>query len=166
MFKKITYIFVILLLAGRVFILSAQQVVTTSGGEGTIDGINLQWTLGECVVATTVVQNNVQITQGFQQPAYLIEPIENDLTEITGFSGKLEVFPVPAKDYLTIRYETEEQVNYVAILTDINGKTILREELAGSENHIDMQKFLAGIYVLTISDSKGKFLKSFKITKQ
>jgi hypothetical protein len=166
MLKKIVFIWILLLVTGNAsMLLAQQQVVATSGGEGTVNGINLQWTLGECVVASTEILNNIQLTQGFQQPAYKVEIIEDNTTEIAGFSG-VKVFPIPATDYLTIDFDTEVQVNYVAILTDIDGKTVLKEELAGSENRIDMQQFPASVYVLTISDNNGKFLKSFKITKQ
>ncbi len=169
MLKKITLFLGFLLLSENIYILSAQQqVIATAGGEGTVNGVNLQWTLGECVIAETDTQNTVRLTQGFQQPAYSVEIIDttSDPVETTLFSGRLAVYPMPATDYLTIEFATETQVNFVVTLTDITGKALVREELSGSENRIDMQSFPAAVYVLTIFENDGKFIKSFKVTKQ
>ena len=47
------------------------QVISTSGNDGEGGGLFLSWTVGESVIAT-FENNNIVLTQGFQQP--LIAP--------------------------------------------------------------------------------------------
>lgn len=158
MYKTILKIVIPVLLTGKI---TAQQVVATAGGEGSVNGINLQWTLGECVIAQANAQNTVILTQGFQQSAY----IKSGIPSVT-FSGKLKVFPVPATDYITIDCKIDKPDAVTAVLTDINGKSFIKQELTGGVNRVNMQSASSGVYILTVTDRQGNFIKSFKITKQ
>ncbi|MBN1417107.1 MAG: T9SS type A sorting domain-containing protein [Bacteroidales bacterium] len=163
MFKKLALIFSCLLVCGISVTVSAQQqVVANAGGEGSAAGINLQWTLGECVTKTSETIAETQLTQGFQQPSYEVETIIEDPT----LSFALEVFPVPASDFLTIRAGAGGLPGLLAVVYDLNGKIIIQQDLYAGENQIDMKPFPAAQYVLNITDSNGKLLKSIKIVKK
>ena len=76
-----------------------QQVVAGSGGDGTAAGYNLQWTLGEGVIESSGVVAGAQLSQGFQQPSYEVQT----LIEAPGLNFTLDVFPLPASDFVTIK---------------------------------------------------------------
>lgn len=163
MAKKLTSILSCILGCGISISLAAQQqVVANSGGEGTAAGINLQWTLGESVIQSSSVVAGVQITQGFQQPAYEVQT----LIEAPELTFALNVFPVPASDFITIEVGKGALPGLTAVLFDMNGSMIIQQNLSFEKNQIDMQSFGAGHYLLNISDSAGNILKSIKIVKQ
>ena len=163
MFKKPSLILSFLLACGIPISLSAQQqVVANSGGEGLSAGTNLQWTLGECVTQTSNVVAGTQITQGFQQPSYDVQTLIED----PGLSFTLDVFPMPASDFLTIKVGSGGLLNLTAVFYDLNGKIVVQQDLSPGENRIDMHLLPAAQYILNVSDSNGKVLKSSKIVKQ
>ncbi len=163
MSKKLPLILSCLFACGIAFSQATQQqVVASSGGDGTAAGTNLQWTLGECVIQSSGVVAGAQLSQGFQQPSYEIQTLIED----PRLSFTLDVYPLPASDFLTIKVGAEGMSELKAVLHDMNGKIILEQNLNVDENQIDMQSIQAASYILNITDNTGKILKSFKIVKQ
>ena len=163
MSKKLLLILTCLMACGIVFSQATQQqIVASSGGDGTAAGFNLQWTLGEGVIESSGVVAGVQLSQGFQQPAYEVQT----LIEAPGINFTLDVFPLPASDYLTVKVGSVGISDLKAVLYDLNGKIVLQKNLKNIENQINMQSFQAAGYILNIIDNKGEILKSFKIVKQ
>ncbi|MFO7657336.1 MAG: T9SS type A sorting domain-containing protein [Bacteroidales bacterium] len=163
MLKKLPVVLSCLLVWGVAFSASAQQqVVASSGGEGAAAGVNLQWTLGESVIHSSGVVAGAQISQGFQQPAYEVKT----LTEAPELSFSVDVFPMPASDYLTIKVGSGGLSDLKTVLYDMNGKIVFQQEIGIDENRVDLKGFAPASYILHITDKSGKILKSFKIIKQ
>ena len=163
MAKKLPLILSCLLACGITISLSAQQqVIANSGGEGTAADRNIQWTLGECVILSSAVVAGAQLTQGFQQPAYEVQTLIED----PQLSFTLDVYPLPASDYLTIMVGTGGLSDLKAVLYDLNGKIVVQEDLSIEINRINMQPFAAAQYILNVTGNDGQILKSFKIVKQ
>ncbi|MBN2612944.1 MAG: T9SS type A sorting domain-containing protein [Bacteroidales bacterium] len=162
MLKKSTLALTFLLAWGITLMISAQhQVVASSGGEGIAAGANLQWTLGESVIQSSGVVAGAQITQGFQQPAYEVQT----LVEAPELSFTLDVYPLPASDFLTIKVGTGGFSDLKAVLYDLNGRIVDQKSLGKEVNQIDMQSYSSGHYILNITGFNGNVLKSFKIVK-
>ena len=163
MSKKLPLILSCLLACGIAFSQDLQQqVVASSGGDGTAAGYNLQWTLGEGVIESSGVVAGAQLSQGFQQPTYEVQT----LIVVPGINFTLDVFPLPSSDILNINVGSDEISELKAVLYDLNGGIVLQQKLLGNENQLNMQSIQAAGYILNIIDNKGEILKSFKIVKQ
>ena len=63
---KIAFIFIFTTLSIQ---LSAQQLLTSSGGTASLKNVNMSWSLGEILISTGTSQN-FTLTQGQQQPFF------------------------------------------------------------------------------------------------
>jgi len=160
--KLLLHLSCLLALGISVPLSAQQQVVANAGGEGLAAGTNLQWTLGECLTQTSDVVAGAQLTQGFQQPSYEIQSVVED----PDLSFAIDVFPMPASDFLIIKTGSDGSPGLTAVFYDLDGRIMVRQDLHIGENTVDMQPFPAAPYVLNVSDVNGKLLKSFKIVKQ
>lgn len=133
-----------------------------AGDEFTASGITLSWTIGEGVIET-FSNNEIVLTQGFQQPSLKVTLID----ESDNINFQLNLYPNPTKDFLTIEMQSENEIACTAELFDMSGKLLLRRLLKGSElkEIIDLTNYSSNMYILRIIDKKNKLLKSYKVQK-
>ena len=70
----ITRLTVLLLASFNVHAQSLERRVIASGGASVVGPLQIDYTIGEIAVATAKVSNTVILTQGFQQPPYVVIP--------------------------------------------------------------------------------------------
>jgi hypothetical protein len=153
---------VILVFAG--FALYGQQissdVIASSGDNFTSSsGISLSFSIGECVTET-FSGSTVILSQGFQQGYY--EVVSLSVNE--NIQVDMNVFPLPATDFITIELG-EQGEKYYAEIYDINGRIVLSEELTSESTNLNLMNFSLGTYILVITDNKRNTLKSMQIIK-
>jgi hypothetical protein len=73
-----------------------------------------------------------------------------------------ELYPNPAVDYIYLKFG-RESLNRQIVMTDIQGRTLISENVAGKEEKISVQGFKNGIYLLQILE-KGKLAKTLKVS--
>jgi len=137
---------------------NAQDVTSTGGGEGETSTLILNWTIGEPVIET-YSDTTYTITQGFQQGK--LEVIK--ISEIESLNLKINVFPNPTSDYLSIQLE-ENFAEVHLSMTDLNGKTIDTDKICSKNYRYNMQNYEPGTYLLNIVVSKK--MLTYKIIKK
>ena len=70
------------------------------------------------------------------------------------------IYPNPANNQITIRYEQNTVFPNYFILLNSNGSIVLNKELLLLNTQIDLSIYLAGLYYYTIKTSTGQTLKS------
>lgn len=74
---------------------------------------------------------------------------------------KIEVYPNPVVDYLTI--SSEKNINEVTIV-DLTGKQVLKTNFKTKENKVNMKSLAPGIYIVTVETAEGN--ETFKLIKK
>jgi len=155
--KHFSFLFLFLILP---FVLNAQEIITSSGGYGSVTGAKVTWTVGE-TISETFSGPGVILTQGFNQGNIVITAIK-EMEEI-GLS--LKVFPNPASDMVTISSGTPKTDNLRYILVDINGKILLNNQFLLPESQFSVSDLKPAMYFLKIFDGK-KELAVYKVVKK
>ena len=138
----------------------SQQVIGSSGAcfEAS-SGMTLSFSLGECVTET-YSNSSVILSQGFQQGYFEVQP----LAVSDEISIDMNVYPLPAKDYITIEFNDSNK-EYLAEIYDINGKLILTEELDRESTNLSLGTLITGTYILVIEDNAKNTFKTMQIIK-
>lgn len=146
-----------------VFAASAQHVVTTAGQSANVEGLLLEWTLGETVVHTIAAQG-IHLTQGFHQPGVLVTfvhyPAQNNF--------RVQVYPNPASTLIKLNVETEAYFEIFYRISDISGRQIMQQRIYSAIEEIDVSGLRAGIYfmqVFTDETMGSRLFTSIKIIK-
>ncbi len=77
----------------------------------------------------------------------------------------LDVYPNPASQYIIV-YNYSAETTRMAILFDMNGRVVRRQQLQQQSARIDVQNLNAGLYILRVTDAKGKTIRTEKIIIQ
>ncbi len=141
-------------------ILSAQEVVATSGETKQISGYEISWTLGEPVIETFNSATNV-LTQGFHQSKLIVTAIDEPGT----LGYQLNVYPNPTSDYVIIDFNSALS-NKQYSLFDNTGKRILLQHFSATKTQVDMSALASGTYLLQIGTKKTNRIQTFKIIKK
>ncbi len=138
------------------------EVNPAAGDEFTAEGITLSWTIGEGVIET-FSNNEMVLTQGFQQPTLKVTLIDESVEGDFHF----DVYPNPTRDFLTISFSSENEINCSTQLFDMSGKLLYSKNIKGKEltENIDLTKYSSNIYILRIIDTNGKLKRTYKIQK-
>jgi type IX secretion system substrate protein/pectate lyase-like protein len=92
--------------------------------------------------------------------------LENEnMTDNTFEEGGINIYPVPASDFININFNFDKSENLTLEIFDLNGKAILIQKVDLKNNHVNVKALSAGIYAYRIlTDDKiishGKFLKT------
>ncbi|SDD23663.1 T9SS type A sorting domain-containing protein [Williamwhitmania taraxaci] len=140
--------------------LKAQDAIPTTGGNATGVGGSASYTVGQ-VIYTTNTGTSGSVAQGVQQP-YEISVVSGIGDNKINLS--CSTYPNPTTDKLTLRIETNENLNLTYQLFDITGKLLESKKVEGSETNISMGSLTPAIYFLKVSDG-AKEVKTFKIIK-
>ncbi len=133
------------------------EVVSSTGTYMEQPNGSLNSTMGE-VTTTTLQQSNAHLTQGFQQPMFLLTSINQPEEEILN----IEVFPNPTVDYVYLKAEE----NLFFKIIDLTGKVLNEGQLINGQTKINLSDYADNIYLLELISKKAPTKKVFKITKQ
>ena len=136
---------------------SAQEVVSTQGESYSNASANIDFTIGEVIIATGTDGTNV-LTQGFHQTNWNFLGVED-------FAPNYEatIFPNPTEDVLNIRTSTFENVTYT--LYDAQGRLVMQDILSAEQTPIQVSQLAPGSYLLTLNNETQN-LKTFQLIKQ
>ena len=142
-------------------ILIAQEVVSSSGANGSSPTTSISWTLGEVAVESYHVSPTL-LTQGLHQP---ILGIITELDELQDLSVQLTVFPNPTSSTVELSLGTPPIEGWRYVLSDNRG-TVLKEGVIESlQTMLSLAHYPPSLYHLQVIDN-NKRQKLFKITKQ
>lgn len=122
------------------------EVIATAGETFSNGALTLEWTLGE--LATETFAGTIVLTQGIHQPAVKIT--SND--HLADNLGTITVYPNPTTRSISI--ERERNGALAAILLDMNGRTVLQQQVTTTSSNLDLSHLPPGIYVLRLSDGQ------------
>lgn len=138
--------------------LLAQESPTASGGEATGTGGTSSYSVGQ-VLNTTITGTNGSVSTGVQQPYEIF--VFTGIKE-TKINLKMNVYPNPTVDFLSLEVENNENLSYQ--LYDLKGKLITSKKITDKKTTISMQNLSTATYVLRVVKD-NKIIKSFKIIK-
>ncbi len=138
----------------------SQSVVASSGGNGTGEGISIQWTIGE-TFTETLQGDALILTQGFHQTDLIVTSID----EISGVEVEILAFPNPATEHVTIGVHDDSYTGMTYRLADFLGNILAVGALDGFETQVSFSKLQSGVYFLVVSSSE-QHLKTFRIVKK
>ncbi len=140
--------------------LSAQQTVTTSGGEIKSNQFSLSYTIGQIKVNTIEKVDSsileLDFIQGVQY-AYIIDVFDcRDYNSI-----KISVFPNPTSSIVNISMEKLSDELRVVVF-DTAGREIYDHSFNENQFSLDFSSYSEGIYILGFYNFCGLF-RSFKV---
>jgi hypothetical protein len=135
---------------------SAQEVIATQGDSYSNASANIDFTIGEVIIATETDGTN-DITQGFHQTNWNFLGLENHAPNY-----EATIFPNPTEDVLNIKTSSFENVTYT--LYDAQGKLVMQNILSAEQTPIQVSQLAPGSYSLTLNNETQN-LKTFKLIK-
>jgi len=141
-----------------------QPIAISNGGGNMSNGsVKLTCTIGQPV--TGMVSNNTaKVTQGFQN-TFLVMP--DGISEWAQKNLNIEIYPVPAKNQVTVAIAGNISEDVLIVVFDLNGKFLsqIPYQKFTPEVAIDLTGFLPGVYIFKIKSVNGMQLASYKIVK-
>jgi len=140
--------------------LLAQNSIVSCGGQAIGTGGAVSYSIGQ-ISYSSISESGWHITQGVQQPY--------EISIITGINDidnqiKIQAYPNPTSNNLILSIPNQEIKNLYYKLIDIQGRIIIEERINQKTEHINLYKMNAGIYMLSIFNSKQK-IKTLQIIK-
>jgi PQQ-dependent dehydrogenase (s-GDH family) len=74
----------------------------------------------------------------------------------------IDVYPNPATSFFVV-YNYNNQPGYSIELIDLNGKTVQRSLTKGIATRVEVNGLAAGLYILKLTDNKGKLIRTEKM---
>ena len=143
----------------------SSYVVATAGGDTTVNGVSVSWTLGEVAIETIADDDStIILTQGFQQGFFEItsvgEPLSNEF--------EINIYPNPAKEYVNVDLTSNEIKTIIIEIFNMEGKLVYKNRFEHAEgpNQITLNNLNSNQYILRVTDSKGRVLQTFKLIKR
>ena len=81
---------------------------------------------------------------------------------ITGSTGindqpaetKFNIYPNPARDYVTIRWNDYSQNGYTLGLLNTTGQLFIKKQVTESEHHLDLSEYSGGVYFIVLQNDE------------
>lgn len=142
-------------------LISAQENITSAGGDASGAGGSVSYSVGQTVY-TTNTGTTGSVAQGVQQP-YEISVVSN-LNLNSTITLECSIYPNPATDYLLLEVKGQLPQNLSYLLYDNNGKQINNVVLTENQTKICLEGLSPATYFVKIL-SDNQELKIFKIVK-
>jgi hypothetical protein len=156
--KKIKWSWV-LLLGLSPTMLTAQSLVTTSGGNATGTG-KTSYTIGQ-IAYSTVSNTAGKMEQGIQNSYSITDnTAKRDVKEL---SVSCEVFPNPTTGVVYLKLNANCYNVYYQLM-DLNGKLLEKKSIGSLETTVDLQQFVSQGYLLTVFVNNTE-INTYKIIK-
>lgn len=79
-------------------------------------------------------------------------------------NNEFKVYPNPAKEQVTIECP-ENSVGKDIVMTDLNGRVILRKEITSIKQSISLDSISPGLYIISISKNNESIVYTHKLLK-
>lgn len=139
--------------------LSAQTLVSTSGGHFTSNTAQMSWSLGEISISDYAAAS-FSYTEGLHQPALPDSSVSLNETMPLRWS----VFPNPVEQKLFIEASGPSRLTNLT-LTNTAGQLVMSREFLEDQNILDLSALPAGVYFLAVYTLRG-FSTTYKILKK
>lgn len=137
-----------------------REVISTAGGDETVEELNMTFTIGEPVVELAT-GDSLYLTAGFQQSNILVSiPLSVDEIHISA-----KVFPNPAKDYFYLDIDNQDTQGFMAALHNTKGDFIRIDCVNAAPLKVSLSGLPSGVYYLTVLSQENKKMHQFKILK-
>lgn len=136
------------------------EVLATSGEHFAGSEIQLNWTIGEAMIETYLI-DQLQLSQGFHQSSLNVTSRGGNIGEL-----KVKVYPNPVADVLLLEWPKTHQ-GFDFKLFNASGKLILEESSCRTAlpESIDFSTLPAGSYFLYLYSRDRQHFNSFQIIK-
>ena len=103
-----------------------------------------------------------RLTQTDKDGKFSLSQIEKVV--IAGAQFSATASPNPTRDIVQLRISGQINKNFNYLLTDMNGKILMKATISNSVTPIDLSNLSQGMYILKITDG-GKAVQTFKVIK-
>ena len=126
----------------------------------------LSFTVGELVVLSSIDSDGNQLGSGFTNSA-ATSLSTSSLMKTERTEVKVELFPNPTTDLLTLSIKSAKLDNFSIQIFDAQGKIMANDNYSSLAKNIGINtsNWSAGIYFLIMKEAKGTTLAHFKIVK-
>lgn len=122
-------------------------VVASTGADTIIGNTEIGWTVGEPVIATLSTGTNY-MSQGFQQPDWLIVGIPEVAKD------DIKVFPNPTPGLVNVQVGNQ---TFDAVVYDILGKVVIKPPNISGSMQINLEQLAPANYVLMLSNGTKSY---------
>jgi hypothetical protein len=138
-----------------------QSVLAAAGGVDSKQNMTLEWTLGETFVES-VTTGEKWYTWGFHQPMLTARAVSPNKG---GY--EVRIYPNPTQDLLKVFIKTPVEEDIKLTLVDVTGKTINTQWVPSGtrEMEVRVKHLPEGMYMLSVTSTKGYRINSFKVIK-
>jgi hypothetical protein len=131
----------------------------TSGNQWFLNGVIIPAATGSSLTVTQTGAYTVQLkvddcASDFSDDQSLF--ITGDLADA---NAVVVLYPVPAKDWLTVSFEQEAGVKQLTVFDRV-GRTLATQEASGKETQLAVGQYATGVYYLRVlADQKATLIK-------
>lgn len=141
-----------------------RQVVASGGQSASSANLQLDYTIGEAVVATHSSANLI-LTQGFQQPTQ--KPVGIAVPE---WNADIKAFPNPTADAVILEVSSSDRLDLLVEVFDIQGRQVpgtgIRMNVDGTATTtLDFSAMAAGQYLVRLRDTTSKLHRTITVQK-
>jgi hypothetical protein len=140
-----------------------QEVQAPAGDYSTSPSISLSWTLGE-TISETGSGSGIVLTQGFQQPHFLITTIKEQLKGVG-----VSVYPNPAAGMLNVQFISETFRKVIIELYSMSGQLVHKEAVEIESGtrilKIDLDALANGQYKLVLNEENNSAQSVYTIQR-
>lgn len=148
-------IFLTLFLLLSFSLVKGQELVGSAGESFVNATYSMDWSVGE-VATSTYTAGNFTLSEGLHQNFITVEAVD----QVAEFG--ISVYPNPTSDFININ--SSEIENFDVLIVDVNGRSIINQNVAGNQTQIDFSNFANGIYILSIN--KNNQVETYKLIKK
>jgi hypothetical protein len=142
-------------------IISGQEANIVTGGNASGSGGSVSYSIGQ-IVYQTKQGTTGSVAQGVQQ-AYEISVVTG-IMEAQGISLMAVVYPNPANEFITLKFENFVVKDLHFQLFDVNGNILESTKIISNETKIVLSRLAPQTFFLKVIDG-NKLVKTFKIIK-
>jgi hypothetical protein len=139
--------------------LSAQEIITTAGGDNKTGAVSLHWTLGQIVTGVST-NGTATLFHGFQQSTIIVTKISE-----VELNYKINIYPNPTKSFLIIEIDEQNNIPLNVKILNLSGINYYNNNINQKQLIIDISKFTIGTYVVQFSE-KNKIVSNYKVIIQ
>lgn len=147
----------LILFCANFMISNAQNIISSGGNLYTSNNLMISTTIGEPIIET-FSDNDIILTQGFQQPQLKIVGIQNYTQEVLA-----TVYPNPTNSSIILQTKNIQNLSYQ--LQSIDGKILQHSTINKDLTKISMEQLPANLYLLRLFSKEEKVSKIIKIQK-
>lgn len=94
----------------------------------------------------------IPVPTSYRHNEYLAKLAPERLSSVDNIKAHktLNIYPNPARDYLTVSFEQEGKHSYSVLITDMVGKTLFATEAVTQHTRIDIKNLQAGSYIVQL----------------